>query len=143
MLGGAGALGAAVARRAEPVPTPTLTAWGAWASLILIGPVIGLTSFTAALRRMPTPVFMSHAWINPIAATALGAAVLGETLTGYAVIASGLILDGLVAIVTSATKARKPSGAGAGTGGNGTGGVPLGTTMERRPSINGSVTSNG
>lgn len=143
MLGGAGALWIAVALRGEPIPTPTLTAWGAWAYLILIGSVIGFTSFTAALRRMPTPVFMSHAWINPIVATALGAAVLGETFTGYAVIASGLILVGLVAIVTSTTKARKPTGEGAGTGGNGTGGVPPGSTIERRPSMNGSVASNG
>jgi drug/metabolite transporter (DMT)-like permease len=143
MLGGAGALWVAVAVRGGPAPAPTPTAWGAWAYLILVGSVIGFTSFTAALRRMPTPVFMSHAWINPIVATALGAAVLGESLSGYAVIASVSILVGLVTIVTSPTKAPQSSGEGAGTGGNGTGGVPPSTMSEPRPSMNGSVASNG
>jgi drug/metabolite transporter (DMT)-like permease len=129
MLGGAGALWVAVALRGEPVPTPTSTAWSAWAYLIMIGSVVGFTSFTAALRRMPTPVFMSHAWINPIVATALGAAVLGEALTGYAIIASGFILAGLVAIVTATTNARKPGGGPGGTDGS--------------PSMKGAITNNG
>jgi drug/metabolite transporter (DMT)-like permease len=133
MLGGAGALWIAVALRGEPVPSPTATAWGAWAFLIFVGSIIGFTSFTAALRRMPTPVFMSHAWINPIVATALGAVVLGESLTGYAIVATALILIGLFAIVASTTKSRKPRVESTGPSGDDNGGTqpPQTPTQER------------
>lgn len=110
LIGGASALWIAVASCGEPIPSPTATAWAAWVYLILVGSIIGFTSFTAALRRLPTLVFMSHAWINPIIATGLGAIMLGELLTGSGIIAATFILTGLVVIVASTPNNRTQDG---------------------------------
>jgi drug/metabolite transporter (DMT)-like permease len=61
--------------------------------LYLIGPgsLLGLTCYVIALRRLPTAVVSTYAYVNPVVAVSLGALFLGErptlaTLLGGAVV---------------------------------------------------------
>jgi drug/metabolite transporter (DMT)-like permease len=51
--------------------------------LWLIGPgsLLALTCYVIALRRLPTAVVSTYAYVNPVVAVALGALLLGEQLT--------------------------------------------------------------
>ena len=111
MLGGAVALWVAVIVSAEPVPHPSWTAIGAWAYLTIVGSIAGFSAFTVALRRLPMPLFMSHAWVNPVIAVLLGAWMLGERIPSTAFIGAGLVLAALVSLTIAAANARKPVGA--------------------------------
>jgi drug/metabolite transporter (DMT)-like permease len=61
--------------------------------LYLIGPgsLVGLTCYVIALRRLPTAVVSTYAYVNPVVAVSLGALFLGErptlaTLLGGAIV---------------------------------------------------------
>lgn len=91
LAAGAGVLGGMSWLASEPAPTPTPLGWWMWSWLTLAGAVLGFPSFAIALKRLPTAVFMAHAWINPILATILGVVVAGESLSGTAILAAGLV----------------------------------------------------
>ena len=79
----------------EPLPTPTLTAWGAWAYLIVAGSILGFTSYIRILRLLPIPVAMTFAYVNPVIAVLLGNVVLHEPLTPPILGGMALILLGV------------------------------------------------
>src|SRR5581483_6854940 len=57
----------------EPRPAPTTEAWLALGYLVVIGSVIGFTSFVQTLHLLPTSVAMTYAYVNPGIAVILGA----------------------------------------------------------------------
>jgi drug/metabolite transporter (DMT)-like permease len=89
----------------EPLPSPTPQAWLAWGYLVLGGSLVGFTSYVQVLRRLPTPVAMTYAYVNPIVAVLLGAAFAGEVLTMRTLVAAALII-GSVALVITAQQLR-------------------------------------
>lgn len=107
MIGGSAALWVAVLAAGEPLPTPTSAAWMAWAYSTLVSSLVAFGAYMTALRRLPTPVFMSHSWVFPVVANVLGWVVLGEALPGGAYAAGGLILCGLIVLVASAARATR------------------------------------
>jgi drug/metabolite transporter (DMT)-like permease len=68
------------------------------ALLYLIGPgaLLGLTCYVVALRRLPVSAVSTYAYVNPVVAVGLGAALLGESLTWTT------LLGGLVVVVSVA-----------------------------------------
>ena len=60
----------------------------------LIGPgsLLALTCYVIALRRLPTPVVSTYAYVNPVVAVALGALLLGERLTVSALIGGAVVV---------------------------------------------------
>ena len=64
----------------------------------LIGPgsLLALTCYTIALRRLPTAVVSTYAYVNPVVAVVLGALILGERLT------LGTLLGGAVVVASVA-----------------------------------------
>jgi drug/metabolite transporter (DMT)-like permease len=103
LVGGSASLWAALLVVGEPLPNPTPTAWMAWAYMTVVSSLAAFSSYLVALRRLPAAVFMSHSWVFPIVAAALGWLVLGERLPVRAYPAGGLILSGLIALVVSAS----------------------------------------
>ncbi len=97
-LCGGVALGLIALLRHEPLPTPTAAAWIAWGYLVIIGSVFAFTSFVRALRLLPTSLVMTYAYINPVIAVILGWAILHESITGWTIAGSALVLIGVAGV---------------------------------------------
>lgn len=65
----------------EPLPTPSLEAWGALGYLIVAGSILAFTSFIRTLHLLPIGVAMTYAYVNPAIAVILGWLVLREPIT--------------------------------------------------------------
>lgn len=97
-LCGGVALGLTALLRHEPLPTPTAAAWTAWGYLVIIGSVFAFTSFVRALRLLPTSLVMTYAYVNPVIAVILGWAILHESITGWTIAGSALVLIGVAGV---------------------------------------------
>jgi drug/metabolite transporter (DMT)-like permease len=75
----------------------------------LIGPgsLLALTCYVIALRRLPTPVVSTYAYVNPVVAVALGALLLGERLTLSALI-GGAVVVASVALLLNPRSRQSP-----------------------------------
>ena len=75
----------------------------------LIGPgsLLALTCYMIALRRLPTSVVSTYAYVNPVVAVALGALLLGERLTLSALI-GGAVVVASVALLLSPRSRQEP-----------------------------------
>jgi drug/metabolite transporter (DMT)-like permease len=73
------------------------------ALLYLIGPgsLLALTCYMIALRRLPTAVVSTYAYVNPVVAVALGALLLGERLTLTALIGGAVVVAAVALLVRS------------------------------------------
>ncbi len=80
------------------------------ALLYLIGPgsLLAMTCYVVALRRLPTTAVSTYAYVNPVIAVGLGAALLGERLTP-ATLAGGAIVLACVALLL-AGRSGEPAG---------------------------------
>ncbi|MCC6130247.1 MAG: EamA family transporter [Acidobacteria bacterium] len=70
----------------------TLRSTLAWLYLVVFGSLIGFTSYTYLLKRAAPEKVATYAWVNPLVAVLLGAALGGETLTLRTLLAGGIIL---------------------------------------------------
>lgn len=96
------------------VSWPAGTDWGRLASasaatwagigyLVVFGSLVGFTAFAYCLNELPATTVGTYAYVNPIVAVVLGAALLGEPLT------PGLLAGGLLIVLSVAlTTLRKP-----------------------------------
>jgi drug/metabolite transporter (DMT)-like permease len=82
---------------------------GAWVYLVVIGAIVGFTSYIWLLRHCDPAKVATYAYVNPIVAVLLGAAFADEKLTLRTFIAASLII-GSVALVITADQ-RKPKAA--------------------------------
>ena len=98
MLFGAAGFVVVAALMGEPAPAPSTEAWWAYAYLVLIGSVLAFTSYVTALRRLPTRIVMTYAYVNPVLAVLLGWAVLGEQITAWTIGGSLLVLLGVAGV---------------------------------------------
>lgn len=75
----------------------------------LVGPgsLLALTCYVIALRRLPTLVVSTYAYVNPVVAVALGALLLGERLTLSALI-GGAVVVASVALLLSPRSRGSP-----------------------------------
>jgi drug/metabolite transporter (DMT)-like permease len=84
--------------RFHPTHVP-LAAVGALLYLIVFGSLLAYTAYGWLLRNASTTVVSTHAYVNPVVAVALGAAVLGEPITGTTVFAGLLVVLSVVLII--------------------------------------------
>lgn len=94
LFGGLGVLAFSLLFR-EPLPTPTTTAWLAFAFLLVFGSLISFTSFLTALHLLPTRVVFTYGYVNPVLAAFLGWLILDETLPGTTFLGAALVLLGV------------------------------------------------
>jgi drug/metabolite transporter (DMT)-like permease len=76
--------------------------------LIVFGSLIGFTAYIWLLRAAPTTLVSTYAYVNPVVAVALGAAVENEPITARTVVAGGMILAA-VALIVSGRSAPAPA----------------------------------
>ena len=79
----------------EPMPSPTGTAWMAFAFLLVFGSLISFTSFLKALHLLPTRLVFTYGYVNPVIAAFLGWILLGERIEGPTLAGAALVLLGV------------------------------------------------
>jgi drug/metabolite transporter (DMT)-like permease len=80
----------------------------AFAYLTVVGSMVGFTAFTCVVRRLRPAVAQSYAYVNPLVALGLGAALAGETLSGRELVAAAMVVAAVVLAATRDDRARPP-----------------------------------
>ena len=105
VLGGLATCAIGAARgESWPAHVPT-SAWLAWVYLALVGSTLAYSAYLHLVRHASVAVAMSYAYVNPVLAVLLGAA-LGDERAGPAVLlAAALVTAAVVLIVRPARRA--------------------------------------
>jgi drug/metabolite transporter (DMT)-like permease len=86
----------------------------AWVYLVVMGSVVGFTAYAWLLRVAPISLVVTHQYVNPLVAIALGMAFLGERPSPWALGGSALVIGAVYVAIRSefprrATTARPAS----------------------------------
>jgi len=73
-------------------------AWWAIAYLVVMGSLLGYSSFVWLLKVRPATQVSTHAYVNPVVAVLLGVFFANETVTVYQIIGLGIILAGVLLV---------------------------------------------
>jgi drug/metabolite transporter (DMT)-like permease len=100
MLGGGVALALVSLGRGEHFTAwPSARAWGALAYLAVFGSLVAFSAYLYLLARVRPTVASSYAYVNPVVAMLLGAAVGGESVPPLAFLATPLILASVAVVL--------------------------------------------
>jgi drug/metabolite transporter (DMT)-like permease len=83
----------------------SLESWLGLAYLVVVGSLIGFTTYMWLLRAAPTSLVGTYAYVNPVVAVLLGRLFLGESLGWRTLVGGGIILAS-VALIMRAPKAK-------------------------------------
>lgn len=89
---------------------PAEVAWrsvAAWGYLVVFGSLVGFSAYSWLLAHSRPAVAMSYAYVNPVIAVLLGAALGGETLGWATLGATVMIGGGVMAAVVIGRRAKK------------------------------------
>ncbi|HET9801121.1 MAG TPA: EamA family transporter, partial [Chthoniobacterales bacterium] len=81
---------------------------GAFAYLVLIGAIVGYTSYFWLLRHCDPAKVATYAYVNPIVAVLLGRLFAHETVTLRTLVAAALIIGSVALIITVQQLKSKP-----------------------------------
>ena len=76
----------------------------AWVYLVVMGSLVGFTAYAWLLRVAPISLVVTHQYVNPLVAIALGMLLLGERPSPWTLVGSLLV----VAAVYVAVRAESP-----------------------------------
>jgi drug/metabolite transporter (DMT)-like permease len=87
----------------------------AWAYLVVMGSLVGFTAYAWLLRVAPISLVVTHQYVNPLVAIALGVAFLGERPSPWSLAGAGLVIGAVYVAIRAefprrATAARPASG---------------------------------
>ncbi len=80
------------------------SSWWAISYLVIIGSVLTFVAYIYSLQRLPTELASIYAYINPIVAVLLGAALLSEKLTIFIAIGGAITIAGVYLVNNSIKK---------------------------------------
>ena len=86
----------------------TLLSLGAFAYLVLIGAIVGYTSYFWLLRNCDPSKVATYAYVNPVVAVLLGAMFAHEVVTLRTIVAAVLIIGSVAIIITIQQLRSKP-----------------------------------
>jgi len=86
------------------IATVTTTSWAGMAYLIVMGSVLGYSTFAWLITVAPLSRVSTYAYVNPVVAVLLGWLVLNEPLTLRTIVASAVIVVAVAIIVTTRTR---------------------------------------
>lgn len=102
MLGGGALLMLAAALHGDFIrvdfATISARAWGAFAYLVVIGSLVGFSTFVWLMKHCPPAHVSTFAYVNPIVAVILGWLILDEPITARTLVASAVIVTAVVLI---------------------------------------------
>ncbi len=78
----------------------------AWVYLVIVGSIIGFTAYAWLLRVAPISLVVTHQYVNPLVAIALGVALLGERPSPWTFAGALLIIGAVYAAVRAETPRR-------------------------------------
>jgi drug/metabolite transporter (DMT)-like permease len=83
----------------------------AWIYLVLVGSLVGFTAYAWLLRVAPISLVVTHQYVNPLVAIALGVLLLAERPGPWALLGSLLIIGAVYAAIRAETPrpARAPA----------------------------------
>jgi drug/metabolite transporter (DMT)-like permease len=82
----------------------------AWSYLVIFGSLVAFTSYVWLLARTSTSVVATYAYVNPVVALILGAVLLEEPINLRSLLAAGLILGAVVAMVSGRPRIAEQTG---------------------------------
>jgi drug/metabolite transporter (DMT)-like permease len=91
------------------VRSPSVDSLAATAYLIVVGSLVGYTAYAWLIRNAPLPVVSTYAYVNPVVAVLLGAALLAEPIGPRTLIAGGVIVVSVAMIITARGRAARPA----------------------------------
>lgn len=102
LLGGTGLLVAALVTgevfRLDPDAWSERSLW-ALAYLVVFGSLVAFSAYTWLLVHVPVSTVATYAYVNPVVAVLLGAAVLAEPVTGTILIGAAMVITAVAFIV--------------------------------------------
>ena len=111
MLGGGGALALVALWHGDfgalDLASITPRAWSAFAYLIVVGSLIGFSTFVWLMKHSTPARVSTYAYVNPVVAVFLGWLVLGEPVGARTLVASLIIITAVAIITTQKARARK------------------------------------
>ena len=92
----------------------------AWVYLVVMGSLVGFTAYAWLLRVAPISLVVTHQYVNPLVAIALGMAFLGERPSPWTLAGAGLVIGAVYVAIRAefprkATAGRPANGAPRGT----------------------------
>jgi drug/metabolite transporter (DMT)-like permease len=86
----------------------------AWAYLVVMGSLVGFSAYAWLLRVAPISLVVTHQYVNPLVAIALGVAFLGERPSPWALLGAAIVISAVYAALRAefprkATTARRAS----------------------------------
>ena len=80
----------------------------AWVYLAIAGSLIAFTAYAWLLRNAPISQVVTHQYVNPLVAIALGSVVLGEKLDALTVVGALIVIGAVFMTVRSEARTRPP-----------------------------------
>ncbi len=80
----------------------------AWAYLVVAGSLIGFTAYAWLLRSAPISLVVTHQYVNPLVAIALGALILDERPTAWMLAGAAIVVGAVFATVRRETIPEAP-----------------------------------
>ena len=82
----------------------------AWAYLVIMGSVVGFSAYAWLLKVAPISLVVTHQYVNPLVAIALGMVFLGERPSPWALAGSALVIAAVyVAIRAEFPRTKRPA----------------------------------
>jgi drug/metabolite transporter (DMT)-like permease len=85
----------------------SLESVAAWLYLGVVGSLVGFTAYAWLLRNAPISKVVTHQYVNPIVAIALGALLLDERLTLSVAAGAALVVGSVFAVVRQESEPRR------------------------------------
>lgn len=104
LVGGVGMVGFGIVTRERLVGPSPGSVW-AMVYLIVFGSFVAFSAYNYLLHRVRPLLATSYAYVNPVVAVALGAALAGEAITPAEMVALGLILLAVALVVAGRGRA--------------------------------------
>jgi drug/metabolite transporter (DMT)-like permease len=82
--------------------------WWAISYLVIIGSILTFVAYIYSLQILPTALASIYAYINPIVAVLLGAAIFNEKLTLFIAIGGAITIAGVYLVNNSLKKKTEP-----------------------------------
>ena len=94
----------------------------AWAYLVVFGSLVGFSAYAWLLRSAPISLVVTHQYVNPLVAIALGMLFLGERPSPWALAGAGLVIGAVYVAIKSEFPRKAPRPASV---------VPRGTPVDQ------------
>jgi drug/metabolite transporter (DMT)-like permease len=80
-----------------------------WVYLIIIGSLLGFSTYVWLLDHAPISLVSTYAYVNPIVAVSLGILILDEKLSANVIIGGAIVLAAVAQVIRIESKGVEPA----------------------------------